>query len=67
MKGITMSDKLQKDTDSSSNEFISALNPNKKPQNKYHLGIEQDLEDEIGLEVQHGQLLENELNSGNDI
>lgn len=39
----------------------------RKKLKKYHLGIEQALEEEIGLEVEHGLLSESELNSGNDI
>lgn len=61
-----MSDELQNSPEDSSNQNNDP-NTSKKPLKKYHLGIEQALEDEIGLEVEHGQLSEDELNSGNDI
>lgn len=61
-----MADKLQSNVNNTSDQETKA-NAGKKKTKKYHLGIEQALEEEIGLEVEHGQLTENELNSGNDI
>lgn len=61
-----MADKLQTNVNNPSDQEANT-HADKKKTKKYHLGIEQALEEEIGLEIERGQLTENELNSGNDI